>query len=478
MKFTTGCWLLAALAWPAALLGQGGASTAATSVTVFNSGRVLVRRTLPIAVPAGASTQTLALGEFNPVTFTVLDAGVQLVSVKTDQTLSEETLLRRYVGRTLDIDTGRAAVASRRATLLAMDPERWEWSDRPGVIFGRPGRIVWPKDLVPTVKLADVAVQNDRTRQSIKVMYETTGSSWAASYRLFLGAQGRLEGAALLGAGTLLLPDAEVQLLSGDIGQGSPPTLQQGYATATNGFEDRSFTAGASSAKSFAMAAPAPMAAEAAGEGHLYTLPVRVSFTPGTSVVVPLFEPTPATAVRQYIVSGGLPYYGGFGQQPDEQDIPVAVSYKLARRLGTPFGDLALPAGYVGVFDLDKSGRVQLVGQGNINHTAPGAEMVVNAGSAFDITAKRVQTDYSTSRTGGVNGAAVRTVAMASYRVTLQNAKDSAVVVEVREDRAGEWSVVESSVPADKRSSTRVAFAVTIPAKGTAVLTYRVRVVW
>jgi hypothetical protein len=52
------------------------------------------------------------------------------------------------------------------------------------------------------------------------------------------------------------------------------------------------------------------------------------------------------------------------------------------------------------------------------------------------------------------------------------------VVVEVREDRAGEWSVVESSVPADKRSSTRVAFPVTIPAKGTAVLTYRVRVVW
>ena len=240
MRLATGCWLLAALAWPAALLGQGGASTAATSVTVFNSGRVLVRRTLPIAVPAGASTQTLALGEFNPVTFTVLDAGVQLVSVKTDQTLSEETLLRRYVGRTLDIDTGRAAVASRRATLLAMDPERWEWSDRPGVIFGRPGRIVWPKDLVPTVKLADVAAAERSRRQSIKVMYETTGSSWAASYRLFLGAQGRLEGAALLGAGTLLLPDAEVQLLSGDIGQGTPPTLQQGYATATNGFEDAS----------------------------------------------------------------------------------------------------------------------------------------------------------------------------------------------------------------------------------------------
>ena len=264
MRLAAGCSLLVALLLPVALIAQGGAPTAATSVTLFNSGRVLVRRTLPIALPAGATTQTLALGEFNPVTFTVLDAGVQLISAKTDQTLSEETLLRRYVGRTLDIDTGTSRLGVRRATLLAMDPERWEWVDRPGVLFGRPGRIVWPKELVPTVKLADVAVQSDRARQSIKVMYETTGSSWAASYRLFLGAQGRLEGAALLGAGTLLLPDAEVQLLSGDIGQGQPPQLSGGRVD-----QNATYMDGVPMAKSFAMAAPQPMSAEAAGEGHL-----------------------------------------------------------------------------------------------------------------------------------------------------------------------------------------------------------------
>ena len=478
MKRRIGCWLVAALACPSVISAQG--SAAATSVTLFNSGRVLVRRTLPLSLPGGASTQTLALGEFNPVTFTVLDPGVQLVSVKTDQTLSEETLLRRYVGRTLEIDTGATGLGSRRGTLLAMDPERWEWTDRAGVLFRRPGRIVWPKELVPTVKLADVALQSDRARQDIKLMYETSGSSWAASYRLFLGAQGRLEGAAVLGAGTLLLPDAEVQLLSGDIGQGSPPSIVNGYAT--NAFEDASISPAPAFAKAQAgiinISSRSGVSTEGAGEGHLYTLPERVSFSPGAAIVVPLFEPTPAKAERQYVVSGAVPYYGGFGQQPDEQDIPVAVSYKLARKLGTPFGDLALPAGYVGVFDLDKGGRMQLVGQGNINHTAAGAEMLVNAGSAFDITVKRVQTDYSTNRTGGVNGAPIRIVAMASYRVTLQNAKDSAVVVEVREDRAGEWSVIESSVPPQKRSSTRVVFAVPVAARDSAVLTYRVRVVW
>ena len=472
-------WLVAALAWPAVLPGQGSPTSAATSVTLFNSGRVLVRRTLPVSLPNGTSTQSLALGEFNPVTFSVLDPGVQLVSVTADDELSETTLLRRYVGRAFELDTGRTGSPPRRATLLSMDPERWEWADRPGVVFGRPGKVVWPKELVPSVREADVKLESDRPRQGIRVMYETSGSSWAASYQLFLGPQGRLVGSAMLGSGTLLLPDAEVQLLSGDIGQGAPPEFGgrvEQNSTYLNGVPmQKAYSAPQAGVMSLAARAPE---VEGAGESHLYTLPERVSFAPGAEVVVPLFDPTPAVAIRRYIVTGAIPYYGGFGQQPDEQTVPVAVSYHLARKLGTPFGDLALPAGYVGVFDLDRSGRVQLVGQGTINHTAPGVEMVVDAGSAFDITATRVQTEFTTTRTGGLNGAPARTTATVAYRVALQNAKDSAVSVEVREDRVGEWSVVESSVPAEKRSATRTVFLVTIAPKDTTVLTYRLRVVW
>ena len=94
------------------------------------------------------------------------------------------------------------------------------------------------------------------------------------------------------------------------------------------------------------------------------------------------------------------------------------------------------------------------------------------------MTATRVQTDYSVARAVATANAPTRTVVTAAYRVTLQNAKDSSVVVEVREDRGGEWSIVDSSIPPVKRSSTRVVFPVTIPAKGTVALTYRVRVVW
>jgi hypothetical protein len=62
--------------------------------------------------------------------------------------------------------------------------------------------------------------------------------------------------------------------------------------------------------------------------------------------------------------------------------------------------------------------------------------------------------------------------------VTITSAKDTAVTVEVIEERYGEWAVLTSSVPAEKISSTRSRFRVRVPAKGEAVLTYRVRVVW
>jgi hypothetical protein len=88
-----------------------------------------------------------------------------------------------------------------------------------------------------------------------------------------------------------------------------------------------------------------------------------------------------------------------------------------------------------------------------------------------------VQTSYVTRR-DSTRTRGVHTVATADYKVTLKNATDSAVAVLVQEERAGEWSVVSSSVPAEKVSSTISRFRVRVPARGEATLTYRIRVIW
>jgi hypothetical protein len=431
------------------------------SVTLFNSGRTLVRRTLPVQLPSGTSTQPLVLGVFDPSSFTVLEPGVTFARLTFDGGFNEESLLRRSIGQLFTFDIGDGKTLTAR--LLGVDPERWQvTSGGPtGVIFGRPGRLIWNAELVPAAPVADVTLTSDRARQSVRVMYEAMGGAWQAGYRLFIGANGRFEGTATIHASTINLENAEVQLLAGDIGQ------KVAYAPAPRARLQEMAAMDQAQAGNIAIS-------ESIGEVRLYTLPGRVTFTPGTMMTLPLFEPTPVRSELRLTVPGAISYWGGIDQHPDEQEVPVSVSHRFERKLGTPFGDLPLPAGGVSVYDTDRAGRVQLVGQGSIGHTAAGEMLEVSTGTAFDVTARRTQTSYSTTILTNPR----RTVATVEYSVVVKNAKDTAAAVEVREDRGGEWSVVTSSVPPVRRSSSRVVFPITVPAKGEVTVTYRLRVVW
>ena len=64
----------------------------------------------------------------------------------------------------------------------------------------------------------------------------------------------------------------------------------------------------------------------------------------------------------------------------------------------------------------------------------------------------------------------------ATFRVTVTNAKSSAVTVDVRETHFGEWRIVESSVPAEKLSSSEQRFRISVPANGSTTLTYTVEI--
>jgi hypothetical protein len=160
------------------------------------------------------------------------------------------------------------------------------------------------------------------------------------------------------------------------------------------------------------------------------------------------------------------------GQDGAENKQPVEVHYLIKRPRPSEFGDRPLPGGSWRIYEADASGRMQLVGEAGTGHSAAGQDLRLAAGTAFDLTATRVQTDYTTRRDS------TRTIATAGYRVTLANAKDSVVSVDVLEERSGEWRILESSRPAEKLSSTQTRFRMRVPARGEVVLTYRVRVVW
>jgi hypothetical protein len=435
-----------------------------TSLTIYNDGRVLVRRSVALSIPKGSSSQTLALGAVDPASLFSLDSTVAITRFAYDGAVDEASALRRSVGKRIVFQTRfMDRIDTVSALVLGVDPLRLQLPDG-RVTFNPPGAALYPADVVvaePTVRLG---LESEQPRKDLRLGYFTTGASWQASYQVVLGPRdARVTGMAVLESQALRIEDAEVQLLAGAVGRADkqmpPQPLLQRRAELAE-----------------ARAMDAYAGQQRVGEFHVYSLPGRSTLLPGLTTSIALFEPPDVPYEKSYVVHGAVPYWGILPQQGEEEQPPVEVVYTLKRPRKTAFGDRPIPGGVARLFEADSSGRHQLVGEAAIEHTPAGQDLRLSAGNAFDITARRVQTSYVTRRDSSKAG--WRTVATADYRVTVRNATDSMVTVDVQEERGGEWTVVSSSIKAEKLSSTRTRWRVKVPARGEAQVTYRLRIVW
>ena len=456
MKTPSLAFLLPALLATTPLMAQAPA----TSLTLYNDGRVLVRRLVSLDLKKGESTQLVPLGEVDPATLFTLDSGVTLLGTRYDAAVDESRALNRAIGRTLTFQVGKEIVS---AEVLGVNPERYRLTDGT-VTFQRPGSPRFPAELVSLQPTLSLSLAADRARKELRLGYFAQGGGWGASYQVILGgATARITGAAVVNGGPLRVEEAELQLLAGQVSVAAPE-------------RDRYRLEGRMVANA-AMSMDAKMGEQKVGEFHLYTLPGRVTLEPGVITTVALFPAADAKTTKTYQVHGQIPWWGGLDQNGSEAEEPVNVVYTVLRARKTDFGDRPIPAGVVRLFEADSAGRLQLVGEAATDHTPAGEELRLNAGTAFDLTAKRIQTTYTTRRDTTVAGVN-RTIATADYKVTLTNAGTEPATVEVLEERGGEWSMVSSSIKAEKLSSTRTRFRVLVPAAGKATLTYRVRVIW
>ncbi len=437
--------------------------SAQTSLTIYNDGRVLVRRAVKAQVAKGSSAQTITLGTLDPASLFSLDSTVAITGVAYDGAIDETSALRRSVGRRIVFQTRlEDRIDTVSALVLGVDPLRLQLPDG-RVTFQQPGAALYPAEVVvaePTVRLA---LDSRRAQDRLRLGYFTTGASWQASYHVVLGPKDAVvTGLAVLESQALRIEDAEVQLLAGAVGRAEKP------AAPPSPFRGQMLEARAM--------ADAVAVEQRVGEFHVYSLPGRSTLLPGLTTSVALFEPARVAYEKSYVVHGMVPFWGVLPQYGEEEEVPVEVSYTLKRPRKAEFGDRPLPAGVARMFQPDTAQRLQLVGEASTEHTPAGEDLRLVAGHAFDLTARRVQTSYSTRRDSSQAG--IRTIATADYRVSIRNATDSAAVVEVREERGGEWSVVSSSIKPEKLSSTVTRWRLRVPARGEARVTYRLRVVW
>jgi hypothetical protein len=438
--------------------------SAQTSLSIYRDGRVVVRRTLPQALQQGRNALTLRLEALDPATLFSPDTAVTVSSATVRYPSTATDALARSIGQTLSFVRAKGDTIS--ATVVRAEPPQFKLSDG-RLLLGMPGEPLFPAVLVRTTPEAQVVLDVTRARQRTELAYVAEGMTWEALYQVVLaGNRAVISGTATVTSQGLRADSAEVQLVAGSVQRTRYKGESEQAAMAMDGVAIRG-----------AVRASAATSEEAVGETHVYQLPGRLSIEPNVPVATALFPRSSAPVTQELIVPGVLPWRGWIGQNPEPNRVPVQVWYTIKRAAKTQFGDRPLPSGTVQLYQADSAGRVQLIGEAANDHTAPGRDLRLQSGDAFDITAERVQTDFNQEQLPPAKrGLPARQRITAAYRVTIANAKSQVVTVDIRESHFGDWKIVESSVAAEKLSSTESRFRLQIPAQGEATLTYTVQI--
>ncbi len=457
---------------------------------------------LLLAAPAGAVERTLSTEAQRGLTLTVYQNGLALVhdrrwaplvAGRNDlqiEGLSERLILgslRVYsseagVGlvarsfRPADLSPDRLleAMVGRRVLYVTAHPQTGEETVRParllslngGAVLEIDGRVeINPPGRIALDALPEPDGQALRAEAALEITldstearpteltlgYLTEGLSWHADYVADLAPDGTVD----LTAHVTLDNDlqtrfafSDLRLVAGEVSRKSaaPPMMARGQAESMMAMD-------------VAMA-PAPIEV---GDRYLYDTGLEITLEPGERKQVALFQISGIAAERRYSFDG-LAGLGG----PDQVG-PVQATLELVfdnpeRDQGKP-----LPAGSIRVYEALDEGEGQPVfsGEADIGHTPVGGEVELSLGRAFDVTAEARRTDFE--RLGD-------RAFEAGQEIQVTNAKSEPLEVEVIGRFPRGTEILEESLPHEQTTAERLTWTVTVPANGTATLTYRARV--
>lgn len=286
----------------------------------------------------------------------------------------------------------------------------------------------------------------------LTISYLADGFGWSADYTAILDEVGPVD---LTGSVTidnrsdLAYPDARIQLVAGDVRRGGgprPPEPRMAMAEARFDADE---------------AAPSR---EALGDVHLYTLPQPLTIGAEETVRTPLFQDTSVDVEREYVLRGQRFWYQGEHPGiPPRENAEVWLHFRNQGLAGT--GE-PLPAGVLHVYRRDERGALQFAGDGSIPGTPDGERIDVAIGSAFDLVAERVQTEFRQLDPRTHESA---------WRITIRNRSAQDRTVQVYEPLPGDATIVEESRAHERVDADTVRWPVPVEADAESTLTYRVR---
>lgn len=292
--------------------------------------------------------------------------------------------------------------------------------------------------------------------QPVELSYLTQGMNWNADYVLTLDGMGAadLRGwVTLTNNSGVTFENATLKLLAGDVQRAEAPRGRGGL---------QYMAADAAGKEMFQE--------EALFEYHLYTLQRPATVRNREMKQVSLLEALGVKVQKRLIVDSMMNYgmyYPGEGEIGTGVIKPVVrVEFKntAENQLGIP-----LPMGNVKVYQRDKSGSVQMLGEDRIQHTPKEETLSLAIGRSFDVVAERKRLSYQR-----LSDRSFRE----TFEVEVRNRKDVYETVYVLERHYGDWKVTAQTAEWTRPDSTTLQFVLNLKAGEVRKVTYTIETRW
>lgn len=317
----------------------------------------------------------------------------------------------------------------------------------------------------------------------VVVAYMTGGMAWRADYLAVVNADdtrldlnGWVTIANVAGA---TFPNARIKLIAGNVrrlleyggyygGGGGYSSLGEDFFgdedEADDGFEEKGFF-----------------------EYHLYTLGRRSTLANNQTKQIEFINARNAKVGKVYTYDGadlddeGEPFFRWGNRNEGNWDETYGVRCRKTVRVNLEFTNsedsnlgMPLPGGILRFYKRDEADdSLEFIGESAIEHTPRDETVRFYLGDAFDIVGERVRKDFKYTQ---VKRGEIRE----TFEITLRNHKDQAIAVKVLEHlyRGVNWSIEKKSRAFTKLDASSIEFAVPVPARGEAKVTYTVLYWW
>ena len=482
---------------------------AGRALTIYNQNFAVVRETVPLNLTAGVNHLTFSdiTYHLEPDSVILRDPTGQRALQILEQNyradpISQEVLLSRYEGQTIDfqvtrgdhVETVRGKIIRSgyvpHDTTFDYGQEYYQAQQDFGnpaeagqplievdgkLQFSLPGTPLFPaltddSILKPTL---DWTVQTDRPGPlDAELAYVTGGMSWKADYNVVSPEQG--SDLDLVGWVTMdnqsgrAFENARIKLMAGDVNK-----------VQDNPYEAREKARAMSSMSSVDVP---PVTEKTFDEYHLYTLQRPATLLNRETKQVEFVRAPVVHSSVVYVYDGvsiDQSQYNGWGydnirNQPSygtESSPKVWVMREIVNSQANGLG-IPLPKGRVRFYRRDADGQLEFIGENEIDHTPKDETLRIYTGNAFDLTGERQQTNYKVDDNNRLLDE--------SFQIKVRNHKTTPVEVRVVEHlyRGLNWTITEHSNTFLKTDAHTMEFRVQIPAEGEQVITYTVHYTW